>query len=217
MKALTDEGLQDYLDEDLSWRRAEIQVLKAAVSEAARFKGSPKARATSRALAVMTYAHWEGYVKSSFDKLAETIMRRKPTLNSVADPFAVAHLKHLLLRLSSGDPGAQTDLLDLARQSGSPRLRLRREELVRTHDNLRFRYFMEILDAFGMSGTPFELRKNFIDASLCDRRNSVAHGRDSFPDADSVIKGADEVIAMIEVVKDLQLALLSDRAYLRQE
>lgn len=216
MKALTDEGFQDYLDEDLSWRRAEIQVLKAAVSEASKFAGSPRARATSRALAVMTYAHWEGYVKSSFDKLAETIMRRKPALNAVADHLAVAHLKHLLLRLSSGDPDAQASLLELARHGDSPRLRLRREELVRTHDNLRFRYFAEILGAFGLPAERFELRKNFIDASLCDRRNSVAHGRDSFPDAESVIKGADEVVEMIGIVKELQLAVLSGRTYLKK-
>lgn len=215
MKALTDEGFQDYLDEDLSWRRAEIQVLKAAVRESSKSISSPQVRATSRALAVMTYAHWEGYIKSSFDKLAETIMRRKPALNAVADEFAVAHLKHLLLRLSSGDVEAQANLLELARQGGNPRIRLRREELVRTHDNLRFKYLNEILGAFGMPSDAFELRRNFIDSSLCDRRNSVAHGRDSFPDAESVLKGADEVIELIELVKDLQLGMLFDRKYLR--
>lgn len=214
MKALTDEAFQDFLDDELSWRRAEIQVLKTAVTESSRYPNSPRARATARALAVMSYAHWEGYVKSSFDKLAETIIRRKPALDKVADEFAVAHLRHLLLRMSSGDIEAQQSLLDLARHGSSPRLRLRREELVRTHDNLRYDYFTNILTTFGLSGVTFELRRNFIDAALCDRRNTVAHGRSSFPDSDDVVEGADQVVEMIESVRELQLALLASRGYL---
>lgn len=216
MKTLTDEGFQDFLDEELSWRRAEIQVLKAAVTESSRYPRSPRARATARALAVMSYAHWEGFVKSSFDKLAETIIRRKPALNKVADEFAVAHLKHLLLRLSSGDPEAETTLLDLARHGSSPRLRLRRDELVRTHDNLRYEFFSDILRGFGLPSATFELRRNFIDAALCDRRNTVAHGRSSFPDPEDVIQGADQVVEMIEAVRDLQLGLLTSRGYLKR-
>jgi len=162
----------------------------------------------------MSYAHWEGYIKSSFDKLADTIIRRKPKISDAADEFVVAHLRHLLLRLTSGDPEARASLVELARGQESPRLHLRRDDLVRTHDNLRYQYFQSILTGFGLSAEEFELSRTFIDSVLCDRRNIVAHGKSSFPDADSVIDSADRVLAMIEKVRDLQIALLTGRQYL---
>lgn len=163
----------------------------------------------------MAYAHWEGYVKSSFDKLAETIARRKPSLKASNDAFAFAHIKHLLLRTNSGDPDASAEMMDLARGATGPRLRLRKEELVRTHDNLRYEYFHEIIAGFGFDQSPFELSQNFVDTILCDRRNFVAHGRGSFPSADSVLNAVDRVLELLILLKTAQVELLVNKRYLR--
>lgn len=217
MKALTDEDFQAFLDEEVSWRRSELNLLKFEVGDAARSPQSPQARARTRALCVMTYAHWEGYIKTSFDKLAESVSRRRPLLRSASDEFVVSHLQHAILRISSGDASAKGDLLQIVRGTNNPRLRLRRDALVKTHDNLRYTYFCEILEGFGLSAEEFELSKNFIDSAVCDRRNIVAHGRESFPSPADAIEAVDKVLQMIVAVRDLQLQFLTGRKYLKGE
>ncbi|WP_137825231.1 MAE_28990/MAE_18760 family HEPN-like nuclease [Brevibacterium sp. 2SA] len=214
MRINTDAEFQSYLDEEIGWRRTELQTLKSDVREASSKPYSPRARATARALSVMAYAHWEGYVKSTFDKLAEIIIKRKPSVERAADEFVISHMKHLFQRLSSGDLQARDDLLKFARGQSDQRLRLRRDELVRTHDNLRFEYFENILVGFGLPAEGFELSRTFVDSQLCDRRNVVAHGKDAVFDSESVIRSADRVIGMIENLRDLQLNLLSGQRYL---
>lgn len=213
MKALTDSEFGDFLDEELSWRRAELHLLKNEVREAARSPDSPRARASSRALAVLSYAHWEGFVKTTFDKLAEVVARRRPSLTRSAEAFVVAHMKHLLLRVSSGDADARDELVRLARGEAG-RLRLRKDDLVRTRDNLRFEYLVEILTGFGLDASDLELSRNFIDHALCDQRNVVAHGRSSFPDPGSVIEAADRVLELLERIAHLERSLLQGKRYL---
>lgn len=215
MKALTDAELLSFFDEELVWRRVELQALKAHLRSFGSNPNSPAARAAARALAVLTYSHWEGYVKATFDKIAQAVSRRKPLLSSVADDFAVAHLRHLLTRLNSGDAGAKQDLLEIARGSTGVRVALKRDELVRTHDNLRYRFLKEILAGFGMDWSDFELHEHFINSKLCDRRNEVAHGLGAFPQADDALSAADEVLTLLEALRDIQGAFVSSRSYLR--
>lgn len=220
MRPLTDDEFLAFLDDEVAWRRSELHVLRMELREATKSPGSPRERALARSLSLMVYAHWEGYVKTSFDKLTTILSKRKPSVSSVADPFALSHLKHLLTRLNSGDSQATKELMSLVRgDEAAPemRLKLRKDELVKTRDNLRFEYFEEIVKNFGIDVAAFDLTRQFVNSKLCDQRNVVAHGQGSFPDAKSVEESVEKVLELISRLRDLQGDLLAEKRYLATE
>lgn len=217
MKALTDDEFLAFLDAEIAWRRSELHLLKTELREASKSPGSPRERALARSISLMVYAHWEGYVKTSFDKLSITLSRRKPLVSDLSESLVLNHLRHMLVRLDAGDSSASKELVALVRNSeysSSMRLKLRKDELVRTRDNLRFEFFEEIIGNFGLDIGAFSLSKHFINSHLCDRRNVVAHGLGSFPSASAVEESIERVLALIQILKDLQGDLLVGKQYL---
>ena len=59
-KPYTEHDLSAIFDADLIWRRKELSDMKAAIKKADQFSKP----ALLRALVAMSYAHWEGYVRT---------------------------------------------------------------------------------------------------------------------------------------------------------
>jgi hypothetical protein len=214
--ALTDEDFESLLEADLAWRRIELHALKTQLSSQATINTtSPATRALARSLLTLLYAHWEGYSKCAFDHYATLIMRRKPVAIDVNDALFGAHATHLLRRVVSGDLGARDELLNMARATDSPRIRLPKSQLSDTKSNLRYHVLKSILDGFGISIASFETKERLIDVLLCDRRNAVAHGRDSFPEPKEVISLHSEVLAMMERVLEEVTSAVRSKQYMR--
>jgi hypothetical protein len=70
----TEQNLSDAFDLDLIWRRKELSDLKATIRTS-----DPTARAVLlKALIAMSYAHWEGYVRTCTNRYFEHLtLRRK--------------------------------------------------------------------------------------------------------------------------------------------
>lgn len=210
----TDEWLENHLDEDLVWRRAELMVLRREFSEQyGANANSPATRALSRSLVAMLYAHWEGYTKEAFDCYLTLILRRKPPVSQASTGLLVSHVKHLLRRIEGQDDGAAEELVSLVRGGSQNRLRLKREELIDTGSNLRFDKLRGIYYSFSMSMEDFESKRPIIDIQLCDQRNAVAHGMYSHPDPDSIFDLYDQVFGMIESVRSNIVASLRGKEY----
>ena len=72
-KPYTQDDLSSIFDVDLIWRRKELSDMKAAIKAA----DLPSKPVLLRALIAMSYAHWEGYVRTCANRYFEHLTLRK--------------------------------------------------------------------------------------------------------------------------------------------
>lgn len=196
--------LADRLDEGMAWRRIELQALKTAIAEAeGRSPRSPLTRALARSGVALLYAHWEGYVKDSCVAYVEYIAKRRLRCDELNDGLLITVFESLGKRLSSGDEEARIALLEAVRQPSKSRARIPKTSMIDTKSNLRHQVLTDILFRVGLPVETFATKGNLIDITLCDSRNSIAHGREYFPVPGDFPQLMDEVIGMMEQIHDL--------------
>lgn len=218
MPIRTIDELADRLDEGLAWRRIELQALKAAITDAERQSpGSPLSRALARSGLAMLYAHWEGYVKDSCTAYVEFIAKRRIRCDELSDGLLRAVLESLSKRAITGDEEALLALVDAIRRPADARARIPKATMVDTKSNLRFKVLSDILIRIGFSADTFSTKDKLIDVSLCDRRNSIAHGREDFPAPGDFTDLLVEVFDMMERVGDLIMSGARLKTYKRPE
>jgi len=210
----TPEGLESVLAEDLAWRKIELSVLSKSLESAAnRNSDSPESRALSRATVTLAYAHWEGYTKNALDAYCHFLSRRRLRLAELNDSLLTAQAIRLLKRRASGDESVDKVLTELLRGNSTERLTLPRTEMSDTRSNLRHERLQELLGGLGLAFDRFVLVQNLIDVRLCDRRNSVAHGKSDFPDARDTLDLKNEAVQLMEDVRELLISASSEKTY----
>ena len=182
----------------------ELQALKTAISEAERRSpNSPLTRALARSGVALLYAHWEGYVKDSCVAYVDYISKRRLHCGELNDGLLLTVLESLSRRITSGDEKARKALLEAVRQPSNSRASIPKATMIDTKSNLRHQVLTELLFKIGLSSETFATKGNLIDVTLCDSRNSIAHGRDYFPIPGDFPQLMDEVIGMMEQIYDL--------------
>lgn len=218
MPVRTVDELADRLDEGMAWRRVELQALKAAITDAERQSpNSPLSRALARSGVAMLYAHWEGYVKDACTAYVEFIARRRLRCDELSDGLLRTVLESLGRRAVTGDGEALSALIDAVRRPSDSRARIPKLAMVDTKSNLRFKVLCEILTQIGFSADDFMTKDKLIDVSLCDQRNSIAHGRENFPTPGDFTTLLNEVFEMMECVGDTIMSGARMKSYRRPE
>lgn len=190
--------LEALLDESLAWRRAELVALeKELVSRERDSPDAPLTRALARGAVALLYAHWEGYAKEACEGYLNYVAVRKLRYSELNDGFLVTAMRSLMRRLESGDDAATADTLDLVRRPDHARARVPRKSVVNTRSNLRHEVLVEMCSTLGLPVDDFVTRKHFIDRSLCDARNEIAHGRLYFPESSSFSESLENVLDML--------------------
>lgn len=206
MTARTIEELGDHLDDSLQWRRLELHALKAEIQSLTPTNASlPRGRALLRATAALMYAHWEGYTKEACQGYLDFVATRRLKFGEVSDAFVLLGALATAGAASRGDPSANSKLVELIRRGPDMRAVIQRKGPVNTRSNLRYETLCEIFDALDLPLNSFETRAALIDRSLCDVRNSIAHGRANFPDRDALLDLHSEVLSLLENVRELVL------------
>ncbi|MEU0927209.1 MAE_28990/MAE_18760 family HEPN-like nuclease [Streptomyces malaysiensis] len=208
--------LEDRLDTALAWRRIELQTLKAQIQAAYKNSAqSPLTRALARSGIALLYAHWEGYVKESCQAYVDYVAKRRLKVGELNDGLLKVVLDQLNRRSVSGDEAAMLALMEAVRAPDSTRARIPRDTIVDTKSNLRSTVLSEILLCVGFDPEIFLTKNNLIDKTLCDGRNAIAHGRDFYPDPDEFESLHDEVMGMLEEIRDTILMHARDKRYRR--
>lgn len=203
MAIRTPADLETALDAGLAWRRIEIYALRTSMRESA--KGNPNAplpRALRRSCVAMAYAHWEGYTKQAFADYTDYLKRRRPRLSQLNDGLFMTCVQ-VMTRKAEVSPDGRPMMLQMLRNLEHARAKLPLAELSDTKSNLRFKVLSAILTGLGLDLTRFETRQHWIDSVLCDQRNAIAHGRDHFPDHVEAADIAEQVLILMEAVRDL--------------
>ncbi|MEV0331878.1 MAE_28990/MAE_18760 family HEPN-like nuclease [Nocardia sp. NPDC050717] len=214
MTAVTDDDFETLADGELGWRRIELHAFAKELERATKGHSTgPTARALTRGMATLLYAHWEGYCKAVFEAYIKLILKRKPRVSEAADRLILAHTQQILRRIDSGDSEALTELVAIARGTSTQRLRLNQDKVVDTKSNLRFHTLESITSSLGIPITNLITKKNMIDTQLCDTRNEIAHGRANFPDPNEILELHRNVIAMMEEIRDVTIGQVRSKGY----
>jgi len=194
--------LETFLDEALAWRRAELAVLAVEIARKEKDSpGAPLTRALARGGTALLYAHWEGFAKEACEAYLDFVAVRRLRYEELGDAFLMTALKALLRRLDSGDTAAAADAIDVVRRPMMARARVPRKAVINTQSNLRHDVLVEMCRAVGLPTEDFLTRKQFIDRSLCDARNEIAHGRLYYPEAETFDQHREDVLQMLTNLK----------------
>jgi len=118
-------------------------------------------------------------------------------------------------RAVAGDEGGTLALVEAVMEPTKARARIPKSTIVDTKSNLRYTVLAEIMSSIGFPVTSFVTRDKLIDRTLCDGRNTIAHGRTMYPAVGSFDDLHAEVMEMIEDIRDLILAAVRQGSYRR--
>lgn len=173
-KAHTIENLSKILDSDLSWRRKELSDIKTGYKRA----DSHAKKAFQRCIFIMSYAHWEGFIRECANRYFEYITFRRLTFSDLNRQF---YINRFLVRIDKLHQARQSrqaicDLLDEILDGVGDRFTRINQELIDTKSNLNTDVILELCLICGVDGSYFESERSFLDVILLKRRNAIAHG-----------------------------------------
>lgn len=214
MAARTEGDLEDALDSSLAWRRIELAALKGEIERLARTSPeAPLTRALVRSGTALLYAHWEGYVKEICQHYLDFVAVRKLRYSELNDGLALSALKDILRKMDNGDEAAARSVVEIVRSPTTARPSMPRKNIVNTKANLRFEVLREVLGRLGLPVDFFTTKENFIDKSLCDARNEIAHGRDHYPEPTGFESTLSDTLEMMEHTRALVLQHARSKGY----
>ena len=203
MAARTLAELEQLLDDSLGWRRIEMATIKTNLDSAySKGPSSPLTRALARSAVAMMYAHWEGFARDAFTAYVDFLARRRLKMSELNDGLVRTVFASLGRRLASGDSVAAELLIDALRTPSSARAPIPKASMSNTKANLRAEVLHELFASVGLDSSDFETKTHLIDRMLCDARNEIAHGRENFPTAIEFAALRDEVVPMMEAIRD---------------
>lgn len=190
----------DNLDGDLAKRRREISDLRLMVLASA----GDRLSLIARACHVISYAHWEGFVRASLRRYLALILNQHAALDSLQLGLQALALQKAM-RVVSGDDGTVIEVAQFIRRIDN---RAAEEFLIDPDDaiqmsNLTSKKFKGLLSCVGLEFLPqYELRENYIDEVLCGRRHRIAHGIWQPVSADEAREAAGSVLELCSEFND---------------
>jgi hypothetical protein len=199
-KPYTAEEFSDQITDDRSWRLREISDLKNAVLRADRVAQ----RVLLRGMVAICYAHWEGHVRFSAKKYLEHVALRRIAFDQLDRQFYKNYFLPRLVALSATKTSHadRCTLVDEILNSQDRRFSKVNDDLINTKANLNFEVFIDICLVCGVPTEWFAQKQTFIDAFLLKRRNSIAHGEETYIDSNDLDDLATETISLMRAFGD---------------
>jgi hypothetical protein len=210
-KPYTEQDLSDNFDADLNWRRKELSDLKTAAKTADHYSRP----ALLRAIVAMSYAHWEGYVRTCANRYFEHLtLRKKPYteferqiyVNSVLGRLDALHRSRVSLK-------ERCKLVHDILEGGNGRFSYMDPELVDTRSNLNTDVITDICLICGVEPNGFEENRAFIDVLLLKRRNSIAHGQPEQIQLEDINDFVARVLSLMGLFRNLLENKVYTKAY----
>ena len=191
--------MREFLDEDLAWRKRELDTLKYMVERA-----RPHERVfLLRAAVCVLYAHWEGFVRAAATSYASFVAAQGLRYRDLTPNFVALGLRAEIV--NAGRSERLTDMASVAEKmihGQDERASIDWERSVRTGANLNSARFAQVLCLIGRDGGEYESSNQLLDRKLLGKRNSVAHGRPVEVDADDYAELHTEIIRLVDMFRD---------------
>ena len=199
-KPYSDADFSAQITEDRSWRLREISDLKTAITRA----DVNLRRVLLRGLITICYAHWEGYVRFAGRKYLQHVALRKFKYDDLDRQFLRNYFLPRLaaLSVSKTSLAERCALVDEILNSPDRRFSRVNEDLVNTKANLSFDVFADICLVCCVPIAVFADKATFVDVFLLKRRNSIAHGEDTFVEIEDLDELTNETVALMRAFGD---------------
>ncbi|MCU8061705.1 hypothetical protein L5L91_13260 [Shewanella sp. SM55] len=199
MRIKTVQHLSAALNDEISWRSREIIELRMQAS----MKGNVAHKTILRAGVAILYSHWEGFIKSSTEILLEYISNQKLKNDELSDVYIVQSFKsHLSTLADTKSSVAAIESLRFIVNNMKKNSNISYKNYVNTESNLSSEVFDRIAKSVGIDVKKYMHLYPFIDESIVNKRNYIAHGEFMDVNFDDYIRISDRVFDLIRSYKD---------------
>ena len=196
-KIKTLQDLQDSIDKEYTWRFREICLLKDQLKE---HKSSDKyVWPLSRSLVMLSYCHWEGFVKYSAINFFSYIRFISLTQSQLSPKFLASSIRHLC-----DGKKMSVAVEEILKCISNPSYKFSYDDKVLTsaESNLNYDVLTKIAVNIGVDISPLSIKQQMLDAVVLARRNDCAHGESVYTTYDYGIEVADIVIELMKLFKN---------------
>jgi hypothetical protein len=198
MTVRTEEQISAALAADLIWRKREMTVLRWLLERGTADRKSVLLRSTI----TLTYAHWEGFVKTAAAYYLEFLHFRRLKYTELAPNFVALSARAILRRGAAANAFAvHMEVTEFFLSHLGDQSRIPYKEGVETTGNLSSTALKNIIETLGLDFSPYASKSHLIDERLLRQRNTVAHGEYLVLDQPAVEEMIREVISMLEVFR----------------
>lgn len=210
-RLFSDDDFSSLLDSDRTWRIREISDLKSAI-----LRADPQLRnVLLRANITVCYAHWEGHVRLAAKQYMRYIAFRKHFYKDLHIQFLKNYFLPKLVSLTNNKSNvyARCDLLDDIFDGPKKRFTQVNDDLINTKSNLNSEVLKELCLICGVQWEIFEHDRDFIDVLLLRRRNSIAHGENTFIGIEDLDEISNRTIKLMRMFSDALQNIIALRRY----
>lgn len=204
-------NVEDYLSEELAWRRKEIHNFKSLIRDK---KRSVEVNSLIRGGIVLSYANWEGYIKGASQAYLSYVSFRDFAMNEVAHNFLTLSIMNNLKKTETFSE--HTSRISCLLESPNIKCKIPTENIIVTESNLNSKVLKKIMEIIGLDYSHYELKSAFLDQNILKNRNEIAHGELRPLVQDDFNQIADFVIENMELYKILIQNAIDTKSYLRE-
>jgi hypothetical protein len=170
-KVFSFDDLTRLIDEDYSWRRKELKIVKDQIPST----NSPLQSATLRFAVPILYAHWEGFAKKACELYLEFVSNKYLKHNELKPQFIALSMSKKLGNLEMKNIEEKTKTVEFLLNEISKNSNIPTKNVIQTKSNLRYEVFEEMIFLLNLDINKFHNFKSLIN-DLVDARNNIAHG-----------------------------------------
>ena len=189
------EQLTQYLEEELAWRKRELTTLRFMLGS----RREHERHLLLRAALCVLYAHWEGFIRAAATGYLSYVATRGLRFRELTPNFVALGLRSEILQAGqSNRPTIHTALTTSLMFGLSEQASFDWEGSVETHSNLGSKNLREILCLLGLDDEEYLLKQQLLDQKLLQKRNLIAHGRQTEIELDDYFGLHDEIVQLVE-------------------
>lgn len=212
MKIRTPSQFTRELGNEYSWRHKELLDFRLT----ARATNLVSQKSMIRAGIPLAYAHWEGFIKSSTETLLNFICHQNLSNSDLSDTYFAHSVKAQTLQfLEAKRVSAVEKTAGLIRNCQHLKADIKHKNYVDTESNLSSSVFDQVALSVGINTTPYQYAYPYIDETILNSRNKIAHGEHLSLSLDEFHAITDRVIALMYMYKSDLENLVLQKTYLR--
>lgn len=207
-KIKSTDRLYDMIDKEYTWRLHEIDLIKGLLKQKS---GNPKFVAPlAKALVVLSYSHWEGFVKCSTEYFFEYMIFLNLKKQEMNPKFVASCLQHLNDSRNSADT---ISMVYNCLVDDDFTFDYNPTALSSAESNLNYDVLRKISANLAIDISSLEPKKASLDQIVLTRRNNVAHGDNVYADEQYGIEVCGHVLDLMRCFKDILQNYISVKGY----
>lgn len=187
--------VDDFLNKQLIKRKQEIIYLKLLLKEYMK-KESKISTVLAKSLFVISYSHWEGYVKETVEAYLSYLNFKDLKYCDLNVIYKASYLHSALYSNQLPTNRAIEKIVDVL-SNDSFNVVFPTKYMSDCESNLKFEVFLKVLKRIGLTSDSWNNFEQFIDGKILKNRNDFAHGDDLRVSESDALAVADKVIIMM--------------------